>query len=64
MAAARFAPLALPLFLHNLPMNDAQRSALYDGEWNVSVRYHVDKFDKFIDLEEVEDEDVKMRLFA
>ena len=45
-------------------MNYAQRIALYDGEGNVSARYHVDKFDDFIDLEEVDDEDVKMRLFT
>ena len=64
MVVARFAPLNLPLVLHDLPMNYAQRIALYDGEGNVSARYHVDKFDDFIDLEEVDDEDVKMWLFA
>ena len=64
MVAARFAPLALPLNLHDLPMNYAQRIALCDGEGNVSARYHVDKFDDFIDLEEVDDEDVKMQLFT
>ena len=45
-------------------MNYAQRIVLYDGEGNVSARYHVGKFDEFIDLEEVDDEDVKMWLFA
>ena len=64
MAAARFAPLALPLVLHDLPLNYAQRIALYDGEGNVSARYHVGKFHDFINLEEVDDEDFKMRLFA
>ena len=64
MAATRFTPLVLPLVLHDLPMNYAQRIALYDREGNVSARYHVDKFDDFIDLEEVDYEDVKMRLFA
>ena len=28
------------------------------------MRYHVGKFDDFIDMEEVDDEDVKMRMFA
>ena len=28
------------------------------------MRYHVGKFDDFIDLEEVDDEDFKMRLFT
>ena len=64
MAAAIFSPLALPLVLHKLPMNYAQRIALYHGEGNVLARYHVDKFNDFINLEEVDDEDVKMRLFA
>ena len=50
--------------MHDLPLNYTQRIALYDGEGNVSVRYHVDKFDDFIELEKVDDEDVKMWLFA
>ena len=64
MAAAIFSPLSLPLVLHDLLLNYAQKIALYDREGNVLARYHVDKFDNFIDLEEVDDEDVKMRLFA
>ena len=64
MATAIFSPLALPLVLHDLPLNYTQRIALYDGEGNVSARYHVGKFDDFIDLEEVDDEDVKMSIFA
>ena len=64
MAATRFTPLVLPLVLHDLPMNYAQRIELYDKEGNVSARYHVDKFDDFIVLEEVDDEDVKMWLFT
>ena len=64
MAATRFAPLAFPAVLHDLPLNYAQRISLYDGEGNVTAKYHVGKFDDFIDLEEVDYEDVKMRLFA
>ena len=37
---------------------------MYDGEGNVIAKYHVGKFDDFIDLEEVDYEDVKMRLLA
>ena len=62
--AARFAPLALPVVLHDLPLNYVQIISLYDGEGNVSAKYHVGKFDDFVDLEEVDYEDVKMRLFA
>ena len=49
--AARFSPLALPVVLHDLPLNYAQRISLYDGEGNVTAKYHVEKFDDFIDLE-------------
>ena len=61
---ARFYPLALPAILHDLPQNYAQRISLYDGEGNFTVRQQVDRFHDFIDLEEVDDDDVKMRLFA
>ena len=64
MATTRFSPLALPVVLHELPLNYAQRISLYDGEGNVIAKYHVGKFDYFIYLEEVDYEDVKMRLFA
>ena len=37
---------------------------MYDGEGSVTTIYHVGKFDEFIDLEEVDYEDVKMSLFA
>ena len=37
---------------------------MYDGEGDVTEKYHVGIFDDFIDLEEVDYEDVKMRLFA
>ena len=63
MVAARLDPLALHA-LHDLPLNYAQRISLYDGEGNVSARYQVGKFDDFIYLEEVDHEDVKMRLFT
>ena len=59
-----FSPLALPIVLHDPPLNYVERIALYDGEGNVSVRYHVGEFDDFINLKEVDDEDFKMRLFA
>ena len=51
MEATRFAPLALPVVLHDLPLNYAQIISLYDGEGNVSVKYHVGNFDEFVDLE-------------
>ena len=64
MAAPRLARLALPVVLRDLPLNYAQIIALYDGEGSVSTKYHVGKFDDFIDLEEVDYEEFKMRLFV
>ena len=64
METTKFPPLALLVILHDLPLNYAQRISLYDREENVSTKYHVGKFDDFIDLEEVDHEDFKMRLFA
>ena len=64
MVAARFSLLALPAVLHDPPLNYAHRISLYDGEGNVTAKYHVGKFDDFMDLEEVDYEDVKLRLFS
>ena len=62
--AARFAPLRLPVVLHDLPQNYSQRISLFDGEGDITAKQHVAKFEYFIDLEEVDYLDVKMRLFA
>ena len=62
--AARFAPLRLPAVLHDLPQNYSQRISLFDGEGDITAKQHVAKFEDFIDLEEVDYPDVKLRLFA
>ena len=62
--AARFSPLYLLVVLHDLPQNYAQIISLYDGEGSFIARKQVYRFDDFIDLEEVDGDDVKMRLFA
>ena len=61
---ARFSPLHLPALLHDLPQNYSQRISLFDGEGDITTKQHVAKFEDFIDLEEVDYPDVKMRLFA
>ena len=61
--ASRFPPLILPAQLHDLPQNYSHRIKLYDVEGNVSSQRHMDWFNNSIDLEEVDYEDVKMRLF-
>jgi hypothetical protein len=62
--ATRYAPLVLPAQLHDLPQNYNQRIKSYDAEENISSQRHLDWFNDFVDLEEVDDEDVKVRLFA
>ena len=62
--AARFAPLCFPALLHDLPQNYSQRISLFNGEGDITAKQHVAKFEDFIDLEEVDYADVKMRLFA
>ena len=47
---ARFAPLALPTVLHDLPQNFAQKNPFYDGDGNFIARNHVDKFDDYVEL--------------
>ena len=37
---------------------------MYHGNGNFTARQHVDRFDEFADLEMVDNDDVKMRLFA
>jgi hypothetical protein len=61
---ARFSPLVLPAQLHHFPWDYNLRIKFYDVEGNVSDQKHLDWFNYFIDLEEVDFEDGKMRLFA
>jgi hypothetical protein len=61
---SRFSPLILPAQLHDLPQNYSQRIKLYDAEGNVSTQKPMDWFNDFVDLEEVDYVDVKMRLFV
>ena len=62
--AAKFSPLSLPAKLHDLPQNYAQRITSYDAEENASARKHLDWFNDFVYIEEVDDEYVKVRLFT
>jgi hypothetical protein len=62
--ATVFAPLSLSAQLHDLPQNYNHRIKLYDDEGNASAQKHLDWFNDFVDLEEVDYEDTKTRLFA
>ena len=60
----RYAPLVLPTQLHDLPRAYSQRIRTFGAEGDITARQHLDKFNDFCDLEEVDYEDAKMRLFA
>jgi len=62
--ATRFSPLTLPAQLHYFPQNYNQRIKLCDAEGNASTPKHLDWFNDFVDLEEVDHEDAKMKLFV
>ena len=59
-----FSPLYLPVVLHDLTHDYSQRVYLFDGEGNFTSRQHMDRFEYFTDLEDVDYDDAKMRLFA
>jgi hypothetical protein len=62
--ATKFNPLVLPSQLHDLPQDYNLRIKLYDVEGNISAHKHLNWFNDFIDLEEVDFENVNMRLFT
>ena len=60
--AARFVPLVLPTQLHDMPYS--QRIKTYGVEGHITAQQHLDRFNDYCDFEEVDYEDVKLRLFA
>jgi len=61
---ARFSPLALPSQLVALPQNYVQIVPVFYGNSEITTQHHVDKLLHFIDIEEVDDDDAKMRIIA
>ena len=59
-----FSPLDFPSVLQDLPHNCSHRISLFDGDGNFTARQHMNRLDDFIDVEEVDYDDAKMRLFA
>ena len=62
--ASRFSPFALPAILHDFPQDYAHKIPFYNGDGNFTTRQHVDIFDDYVDLELVDEDDIKMRLFV
>jgi hypothetical protein len=62
--AARYAPLVLVAPLHAMPQDYQTRLPQFDGIGPLSTQQHVDKMNDYFDLQEVDEADVQMRLFA
>jgi hypothetical protein len=61
----RYKPLYLPPTLHDLPANYTNNLRTFDGDnVNFTVEKHIQRFEYFLDLYEVEDDDVYIRIFA
>ena len=62
--ANRYAPLALPANLNAMPVDYSTKIRQFGGDDDYTARQHIQWFKYFCDLNEVDHEDVKMRLFA
>jgi hypothetical protein len=62
--AARYAPLVLPIPLHDLPENYIKNLPKFTGEGDMTASEHINFFDQFIDIFGIEHEDVYSRLLV
>jgi hypothetical protein len=62
--AARYAPLVLPVPLHDLPENYIKNLPNFTGEGDLTTAEHINFFDQFADILGIEHEDVYSRLLV
>jgi len=60
----RYKPLILPPILNPLPANHPEYLPRFDGENGITAQKHIQAFEDYLNLYEVEDEDVSLRLFS
>jgi hypothetical protein len=61
----RYKPLDLPPILHDLPVNYINNLPRFDGEnVKITAEKHIQSLEDFLDLFEVEDDDVCIRMFS
>jgi hypothetical protein len=61
----RYQPLDLPPILHDLPVNYINNLPRFDGEnEKITTEKHIQNLEDFLDLYEVEEDDVCIRMFA
>jgi hypothetical protein len=61
---ARYAPLIIPIVLHDLPKNYMKNLPKFMGEWDLTTTKHISFFDQFVDILGIEHEDVYTRLLV
>jgi hypothetical protein len=62
--AVGYAPLVLVAPLHDMPQDYQTILPQFDGTGPLNAQQHVDKMNDYFDLQEVDEADVQMRLFA
>jgi hypothetical protein len=62
--ATRYAPLVLPVPLHDLPKNYMKILPKFTGEGDLTTQEHINFFDQFADILGIEHEDVYSRLLV
>jgi hypothetical protein len=62
--AARYAPLVLPPVLQDLPENYMNNLPKFTGEGDLTSTQHINFFDQFMDILDIEHEDVYLRLLV
>ena len=62
--ATRFTPLVHPIQLQDLTQGYSQRIRIFSAEGDITTQKNLDRFNDFVDLEEVDHEHAKMILFA
>jgi hypothetical protein len=61
----RYKPLDFPPILHDLPANSINNLPRFDGEdVKTTTEKHIQNLEDFLDLFEVEEDDVCIRMFA
>jgi hypothetical protein len=61
----RYKPLVLPSILHDLPANYSNNLPRFDGEnVKITAEKHIQSLEDFLDLFEVEEDDVCIRMFS
>ena len=60
----RYKPLILPPILHDFPKKYYKYLPRFDGENGITAQKHIQGFENYLDLFEIDEDDVKIRLFA